>query len=158
RVSLSTTAQASRARPHAGGGPVRTGTAGAGTWRAGMLPVVEGKHLEPFDVTLDAVSHAIDAADARRRLRSARHERPRLAYRDVAGATNRQTLIAALLPARTVSTHTLFCLRTPLPLHAQHGLCGLFNSFVVNYLVRQRVTTHVTTVVVERLPIPRSAS
>ena len=84
---------------------------------------------------------------ARRLLRSDRFERPRLAYRDVASATNRLTLIAAILPAGCVSTHTVFCLRTPLPRSAQHFLCGLFNSLVVNYLVRLRVTTHVTTAV-----------
>jgi hypothetical protein len=54
-----------------------------------------------------------------------------------------------------VSTHTVFCLRTPLPLHAQRVLCGLFNSFVVNFLVRLRVTMHVTTAIVEALPLPR---
>ena len=48
----------------------------------------------------------------------------------------------------------MFCLRTPLPLASQYFLCGLFNSFVVNYLVRMRVTTHVTTATVERLPLP----
>jgi hypothetical protein len=73
----------------------------------------------------------------------------------VASATNRLTLIAAILPKGCVSTHTLFCLRTSLPLRAQHFLCGLFNSFVLNYLVRLRVTTHVTTAIVERLPVPR---
>jgi hypothetical protein len=120
------------------------------------LPVVEGKHVEPFHVALDSVRHSIGAADARRTLRSDRHEHPRLAYRDVASATNRLTLIAAVLPAGCVSTHTVFCLRTPLPSRAQHLLCGLFNSFVVNYLVRLRVTTHVTTGTVEQLPIPRT--
>jgi hypothetical protein len=118
------------------------------------LPVVEGKHLEPFHAALDAVRYSISAGDARRLLPSDRHARPRLAYRDVAASTNRTTLIAAMLPARCVSTHTLFCLRTPLPLGAQYFLCGLFNSLVVNYLVRLRVTTHVTTATVEQLPIP----
>jgi hypothetical protein len=118
------------------------------------LPVVEGKHVEPFRVVLESVRHTVSAADARRLLRSERHEQPRLAYRDVASATNRLTLIAALLPGGCVSTHTVFCLRTPLGLPAQYFLCGLFNSFVVNYLVRLRVTTHVTTATVERLPIP----
>jgi hypothetical protein len=83
-----------------------------------------------------------------------RHRRARLAYRDVASATNRVTLIAALLPAGCVSTHTLFCLKTPLTRREQYFLCGLFNSLVVNYLVRLRVTTHVTTAIVERLPVP----
>jgi GxxExxY protein len=120
----------------------------------GALPIVEGKHLEPFHALIGATSHSIPPADARRLLPSAPFDRARLAYRDVASATNRTTLIAAILPPRTVSTHTVFCLRTPLPLRAQFFLCGLFNSLVVNYLVRMRVTTHVTTAIVERLPIP----
>src|SRR6185312_14174621 len=57
-----------------------------------------------------------------------------------------------------VSTHTVVCLRTPLARSAQHVLCGLFNSFVVNYLVRLRVSTHVTTGIVEQLPVPTLAS
>jgi hypothetical protein len=118
------------------------------------LPVVEGKHLEPFHVRFDSIGCTIRAADAQRLLRSDRHQRQRLAYRDVAGATNKVTLIAAVLPAGCVSTHTVFCLRTPLPSEAQHYLCGLFNSLVVNYLVRLRVSMHVTTAIVERLPLP----
>ena len=118
------------------------------------LPIVEGKHVEPFRVQLQSASNSISRASARALLDPPRHERPRLAYRDVASATNRLTLIAAILPAHCVSTHTVFCLRTPHPLAAQHFLCGLFNSLVVNYLVRMRVTTHVTTATVEQLPIP----
>jgi N-6 DNA Methylase len=121
---------------------------------ASGLPVVDGRHLTPYRVSLADVSRRITLADARRRLRDQRFTRPRLAYRDVAGATNRLTLIAAILPADCVSTHTVFCLRSPLPIAEQHLLCGLFNSFVVNYLVRLRVTTHVTTASVEHLPIP----
>jgi hypothetical protein len=122
------------------------------------LPVVAGRQIEPFRVDLGSVRFGITARNAARLLQAQRYERPRLAYRDVASATNRLTLIAAILPPRCVSTHTVFCLRTPLPLADQHLLCGLFNSFVVNYLVRLRVNTHVTTAVVEGLPIPgRSA-
>jgi hypothetical protein len=118
------------------------------------LPVVEGKQIEPFAVDLAAGRWSIRERDAIHRLRDGRHLRPRLAYRDVAGATNQLTLIAAMLPAGSVSTHTVFCLRTPLRSRDQHLLCGLFNSFVLNYLVRLRVSTHVTTALVERLPVP----
>jgi len=62
-----------------------------------------------------------------------------------------------VLPGHCVSLHTVFCLRTPLRLTAQHFLCGLFNSLVVNFLVRLRVSTHVTTATVELLPIPTEA-
>ena len=118
------------------------------------LPVVEGKQIKPFGVDLTSSRWSIRERDALARLRGGRHRRARLAYRDVAGATNQLTLIAAMLPAGCVSTHTVFCLRTPAPLRDQHLLCGLFNSFVVNYLVRMRVSTHVTTALVERLPVP----
>jgi hypothetical protein len=119
-----------------------------------LLPIAEGKHIEPFRVALDSARYTISRVDARRLLPSGRYEHTRLAYRDVASATNRLTLIAALLPPHCASIHTVFCLRTALPPRSQHLLCGLFNSFVVNYLVRLRVTMHVTTGTVERLPIP----
>ncbi|MGB7219748.1 MAG: N-6 DNA methylase, partial [Vicinamibacterales bacterium] len=118
------------------------------------LPIVEGKQIQPFVVDLDAARYAIRRRVARQLLPHGRYTTPRLAYRDVAGATNRLTLIAAILPGQCVSTHTLFCLRTPLALRDQHFLCGLFNSLVVNFLVRLQVTLHVTTAAVERLPIP----
>ena len=120
----------------------------------GDLPLVEGRHLEPFRVALGSVDRRVRRADAAHRLPSGNYQRPRLGYRDVASATNRRTLIAAVLPPDCVSLHTVVCLRTPLPPLAQHFLCGLFNSLVVNFLVRLRVTTHVTAATVERLPIP----
>jgi len=125
---------------------------------AGRVPVLEGKHVEPFHADPKRARHFVNMRDAARLLPDGRYRRVRLAYRDVASATNRVTLIAAMLPAGCVSTHTLFCLRTPLPPRAQHFLCGLFNSLVVNFLVRLRVTTHVTTATVERLPIPTAES
>ncbi len=118
------------------------------------LPIVEGKQIAPFAVDLSRSSHAITAAAAARRLPARPFARARIGYRDVASATNRLTLIAAILPAGCVTTHTIFCLRPPLSLSRQHALCGLLNSFVVNYLARQRVATHVTTAIVQALPAP----
>jgi hypothetical protein len=121
---------------------------------ASGFAVLEGKMIEPFRTRAELARTWIDP-DAAARLLGPRCLRPRLAYRDVAGSTNRVTLIAAILPARTVSTHTLFCLKTALTLSRQRILCALYNSLVVNFLVRLRVTTHVTTAIVERLPVPR---
>ena len=113
-------------------------------------PVVEGKQIDPFRVHVDRSRYQLKHGAPDRIPR-----RVRLAYRDVASATNRLTLIAALIPVRVVTTHTLFCLKTPLALEAQHVLCGLLNSYVANYLVRFRVNTHVTVSLVSRLPVPR---
>ena len=95
-------------------------------------------------------------ASYRQRLdRAASFGRCRLAYRDVASATNCQTLIAAIVPAGSVTVHTLTCLKTPLDRGAQHFLCGVLNSFVANYLVRQHMSTHVTVTIVEQLRVPK---
>ena len=112
--------------------------------------MLEGKHIEPFRASLERCRYELRPGAAR--LRAPR--RARLAYRDVASATNRLTLIAASVPARTVTTHTLFCLRKPTPLDAHQALCALLNSFVANYLIRLRVNTHVTMSLVSRLPVP----
>lgn len=120
------------------------------------MPVLEGKHIEPFRCFPEQAQWRITTANAEHKL-GCRWKRPRLAYRDVASSTNRTTLIAAILPAQTVSTHTLFCLKPPLAMRSQRLLCGLLNSLVVNFLVRLRVSTHVTTAIVERLPVPVEA-
>jgi hypothetical protein len=126
---------------------------------ASALPVVEGKHLEPFRVHVDRAVQAMPLEAAARRLDPERtFRRPRLAYREVASATNKLTLIAAVLPAGTVSTHTVFCARTALDLSSQYCLLALLNSLVANYLVRLQVTTHVTASVLARLRVPAPAT
>lgn len=126
--------------------------------RASGLPVIEGKRIAPFTVDTAGATEFIEPAAAERAMGRRSFDHPRLAYRDVASATNRLTLIAAVLPAGIVTTHTLFCLRTSLADDAQHFLAGMFNSFVANYIVRLRVTTHVTVAIVERLPMPKPAA
>ena len=121
-----------------------------------LLPVVEGKQLMPFAVDVSTSRLCIPSRVASRLLaRDRTFGRMRLAYRDVASATNRLTLIAAIVPADTVTTHTLFCLKDALDGDEQLFLCGMFNSFVANYLVRLRVSTHVTSGIIDRLPVPK---
>jgi hypothetical protein len=118
------------------------------------LPVLEGKHLAPFTVSIPREARRLPLRAARTLLKHEPWNGPRLAYRDVASATNRLTLIAAVVPAGAVTVHTLFCMRTPLGVRDRAFLCGVLNSFVANYLVRLRVTTHVTAGIVSRLPVP----
>jgi hypothetical protein len=121
-------------------------------------PIVEGKQIGPFRVDLRSVRFVVPARVARTLLNEERtYSRPRLAYRDVASATNRLTLIAAVVPAYAVTTHTLFCLKGHVAADVQQFLCGVFNSYVANYLVRHRVGMHVTVSIVERLPVPVAA-
>jgi hypothetical protein len=122
------------------------------------LPIVEGKQIQPFEVDVSRSRFRILERTASTLVDPERtYRRARLAYRDVAASSNRLTLIAAILPAGVLSTHTLFCIKERLDDASQECLCGLFNSYVANYLVRQRVVMHVTTTIIERLPVPRPA-
>jgi hypothetical protein len=118
------------------------------------LPVIDGKHIGPFVVDAPAAGRFITRAAARQQLPARRFEGARLGYRDVSGAGNRLSLIAAIVPADVVTTHTIFCLRTPLPPGQQQFLCGLFNAYVLNAVVRMFMGAHVTTSLVEGLPVP----
>ena len=120
------------------------------------MPVVEGKHVDPFIVRLQDCEFRVadEAGLPGRELRNA-VRRHRLAYRDVASATNRLTLISAIVPPGAVTVHTLYCLKNVMRVDDQVVLCCLLNSFVTNRLARMWVTTHLGTATVERLPVPR---
>jgi hypothetical protein len=123
-----------------------------------VLPIIEGKHLRPFGVDLDRATIGIDPEVAARLIDPAiSFGRARVAYRDVASATNRVTLIAAVLPAGTLSTHTVFCSKARLDAADGWCLTALLNSLTANYLVRLQMSTHVTSALMARLPVPRPA-
>jgi hypothetical protein len=117
------------------------------------FPVIEGKHLGPFRAQVERASRFVREADAVRRLPARPFAAERIAYRDVASASNQRTLIAAVIAPGTVTTHTVFCSRGPQATRL-HLLCALLNSVVANWLVRRWVSTHVTVALVERLPVP----
>lgn len=120
------------------------------------LPVLEGKHIEPFRAHPGRSTVRISERIAARLLdRASTFSRQRLAYRDVASSTNRLSLIAAVLPADVVTTHSLFCLKTILSADSQAFLCAMLNSYVANYLVRQVMTTHLGSSTVEALRVPK---
>ena len=119
------------------------------------IPVLEGKLVDPYRVRVEEARAFIGARAARQLLgERSRFDRPRLGYREVAASTNRLTLIAAIVPAGVVTTHTIFCLRRPADAALHWFLCGIFNSFPANYLVRLRGGTHVPAAAIHQLPVP----
>jgi hypothetical protein len=123
--------------------------------RPAPYPIVEGKQIQPFRVDVESSRLGVPEHVASTLLDPERtYGHARLAYRDVASSTNRLTLIAAIIPARVITTHTLFCLKGSVERVLHQFLCGVFNSFVANYLVRMRVGLHVTVSIIERLPVP----
>lgn len=94
----------------------------------------------------------------------------RLAFRDVAASTNERTMIACVLPPNVFCPHTVtleivyhdevangkWRLNvSSLAANERFYLLAIFNSFVVDYQLRQKVTNHLSYFIVYNLPLPR---
>ena len=77
----------------------------------------------------------------------------RVGFRDIAASTNERTMVSAVIPPAfhgnklpTVSG---------LPAGPMLALCALWNSFLIDWCLRQRVTTTLNFFYIYQLPIPR---
>ena len=95
------------------------------------------------------------------------YENERLVFRDVARATDERTLISCVLPTGAFLANTLpyvepFNMEVGREYNIEQKSIGdyiyyiqaLFNSFILDYYVRQRVTSHLNFFFVYELPIP----
>jgi hypothetical protein len=118
--------------------------------------VIEGKHLRPFKVDVERAQYVVLSREVRGvKARVPGVARARLAYREVAFPGQQFSLVAAMLPAGVVSTHTVFCLKSVVPVVAQWCLCALLNSLICNYLVRVKAGAHVTATLLHAVPVPK---
>jgi hypothetical protein len=103
---------------------------------------------------------------------------PRLAFRDIARNTDERTIIATIIPPHVFAGNTLNyvkpwyfnvrllltrttnikeCYKPAFSSSTLAYLCGVFNSFTLDYLVRFKVTAHVNMFYFYQLPVPRLA-
>ena len=96
----------------------------------------------------------------------------RLAFRDIASSTNERCMIASMLPPKRFAGNTLNLqqqyqfavsgenweqVRTA-TLVDQLYLCGVLNGFVVDWLLRRKITSHLNMFYVYQVPVPRERS
>jgi hypothetical protein len=90
----------------------------------------------------------------------------RIGFCDVGSPTNERTLVAALIPPNCISAHTLPTITfhsKPIQDYWFDESCewaylpwlGVANSFCMDFLVRQKVSLHVSYVILDSLPFPR---
>jgi Eco57I restriction-modification methylase len=131
------------------------------------LPLYEGKMIHQFISSRGEPKYWIDEGEARRALLGRQkdtgqildYQKYRLGFRDVARSTDERTMIMTMLPRRVFCNHTLptavvRSVGDELDLRSSLFLCGVMNSFVVDYLLRQRVTTHLTFFLLLQVPVP----
>lgn len=96
----------------------------------------------------------------------------RLAFRDIASSTNERCMISSMLPPGCFAGNTLN-LQQQFEFAASGGnwtqvrtatwvdqlyLCGVLNGFVVDWLLRQKITSHLNMFYVYQVPVPRKSS
>lgn len=81
---------------------------------------------------------------------------PRIAWRDVARATDTQTIVAALIPPQTIMVHQAYYLfwRDGAPA-TQAYVLGILSSLPFDWYARQMVESHVTIEFMRSSPVPR---
>jgi len=125
------------------------------------LPLYEGKMIHQFEDQFSEPRYwlgpeAIAQLLAKHETRIWPNRRYRVGWRDVSAATNERTLICTILPPASGCGHTLPSTKTCSLTSLQSlFLAGLWNSFVLDFLVRMRVTNHLTYFILQWLPLPR---
>ena len=88
------------------------------------------------------------------------------AFRRIAASTNERTMLATVLPSRTVCPHTTFSIQRTVPdkngkpLHLINSqqttwIVATFNSFTVDFVIRHKISTGLDMHFVYTLPVPR---
>ncbi len=130
--------------------------------KAGYLPLYEGKMFHQYDAFFASAQYWIDEQAGRERLTSktgTMYQKPRLVYRDIARSTDERTIISAILPPNVFCNNKAPIARID-DADDRYGkiilyLVAILNSFVLDHIIRQKVTTTLNFFHMETLPVPR---
>jgi hypothetical protein len=133
----------------------------------GRLPLYEGKMIWQFDHRLAPPRYWVNEKEGRRALLGREkdtgqmldYQSYRLGFRDVAANTNERSTIAAIVPKDHFVGNTL-PVHMPLVEAAPNdeellSLMTIFNSFVFDWMIRQKITNHLNMFYVAQMPVPR---
>ncbi|MBS1750533.1 MAG: Eco57I restriction-modification methylase domain-containing protein [Bacteroidetes bacterium] len=128
------------------------------------LPLFEGKMIFNFTHTLSEPRYWIDEFEGRKAVLGRTldegqvlgYQKYRLAYRSIASNTNERTLVATIIPPCFTgnSLNVAENLTNELLLYST----AIFSSFVLDWFLRQQVTTNINMFYIYQLPVPRLTS
>ena len=132
----------------------------------GRLPLYEGKMIWQFDSKYAEPKYWIIETEAQSKLGKAQqgigfhYQDYRLAFREIASNTNERSLISSILPRQVFANHKLMVERRDFALLPQEQLfaVAVLNSFIFDFMIRQRVTTTISMYAFYQLPAPRIRS
>jgi hypothetical protein len=135
----------------------------------GRIPLYEGKMIWQFQHAYAEPRYWVDEKDGRKRILGGENDTGqildyqfyRLAFRDVARNTDRRSLIATILPQHVFCPDTMSLedvRSSSLSAKSRLVAVSLFNSFCCDWLIRQKITNHLSFYFVYQLPVPRLTS
>ncbi|HSW46792.1 MAG TPA: DNA methyltransferase [Phycisphaerae bacterium] len=138
----------------------------------GRRPLYEGKMIWHFDHRFAEPRYWVDEKEARAAVlgrtpdegQMLDYQAYRLGFRDIASNTNERTMVSSLIPptfhGNKLPTVRIFEESGERAIGDDHQLflCAIWNSYVVDYLIRMKVTTTLNFFYVYQLPVPRLIS
>ena len=136
------------------------------------LPLFEGKMIWQFQADYEKPRYWVDQDKGRSALLGRRkddgqlldYQSYRLGFRDIASNTNERTMVSAIIPCtfhgNKLPTVKVFdeTGKQIIDNTTQLFLCAIWNSFVIDWLLRQKVTTTLNFFYIYQLPVPRFGS
>ncbi|MHA1974056.1 MAG: Eco57I restriction-modification methylase domain-containing protein [Candidatus Hodarchaeales archaeon] len=128
------------------------------------IPIYEGKMIEQFNPSFARGRYWItqDKLKIKNNVSFKNIKSYRLAFRSIAASTNRRTMIATIVPKNVCCANSLIVSKvfdkTGTSLISETELlylCGIFNSFVFDFLLRLKVTTNINMFFVYDMPVPQ---
>jgi hypothetical protein len=132
---------------------------------AGRLPLYEGKMIHQFTHLWgdSKPRYWIEETEGRKALLGKKEDSGqkldyqcyRLGFRDITASTNERTMIATVLPKSVFTGNTLMYSYLPENNLEILFIVTMLNSFIVDWILRQKVTSHCNFFYVYQTPIPR---
>jgi len=130
----------------------------------GRLPLYEGKMIHQFDHQFAQPRYWVDEQEGRKAVLGKKavdhgqkldYQGYRLGFRDVAASTNERTMISTILTTKVFTGNTLITSSNFLDHQELILVSAILNSFIVDFVLRQKVTSHCNMFYVYSTPVPR---
>ena len=131
----------------------------------GRLPLFEGKMIWQFDLNYAEPRYWVSEKEGRKAVLGVRgkdvgqglgYQTYRLGFRAVSSSTNERSLISSVIPPAFAGNSLI--VSSDSSCQVQLFCVSLLNSYPLDWLLRQRVTTNINMFYIYQLPLPRLSS
>ncbi len=122
-------------------------------------PLYEGKMIWQFDSDFSESQYWCNFQEAKAHVTVSSIAVPRLSHRRISASTNERTLVASFVPANSVAETncTVIWLVDSFSMLSCSFLCGVLNSFCLDFIIRKKVMGTLNMFYMESLPVLREA-